>query len=429
MPKVSIDDVEVLVHITAPCNCESEARWRNLVESYLYFEPISRHKLEIGDIRPSPSKESQFTATNIASGGADNIINRPIGNQKKRIKNCEYTSPKEHNHIVFSGHEKNEQNSRIGEYVTNSGTNLLHDVEIGSSPFSRVSSYKLSYSRENLSTENFISDLKSTPENNLENCSSNMEKNEIPRNVDCHNSTIEIERLETIQHDSVSSQSLTSVKRGITNVTEANLPSKKSLPYGFVETSDEKGLCVEPQSLENIRKTKSVPPSSVKETSTVSIDNQGVKIGKWSKTLEIRSPPPPIGNSSLFLEDLITKSLHILAERGRLEQNFKPSECKRDLQPTERGYWYVTCSSWDRELRIRCWNCLGTYIEKDNSAGWGVWCVRDENFEFIRVYSWGIIVGHIYLLLRMASEGKVSKTGACWIDADGKEVVKMCGNI
>jgi hypothetical protein len=90
----------------------------------------------------------------------------------------------------------------------------------------------------------------------------------------------------------------------------------------------------------------------------------------------------------------------------------------------ERGYWLVNCESWNEGLRGRFWNCLGNYIGKD-LLGWGVWCARGENYGTLRVYCWGIIVGHIYLLLYMASEGKIKGKGARWIGGNGQAIIEM----
>jgi hypothetical protein len=90
----------------------------------------------------------------------------------------------------------------------------------------------------------------------------------------------------------------------------------------------------------------------------------------------------------------------------------------------ERGHWLLDCDSWDEDLRRRCWNFLGDRIGK-NLVGWGVWCVRDAEYSAIRVYCWGIIVDYIYLLLYLASEGKIKKIGASWIGGDGNVIIKM----
>ncbi|RKF64237.1 hypothetical protein OnM2_020050 [Erysiphe neolycopersici] len=430
MSRVQLNqDVEVLVHISAPSNRESEARWRDLAQSYLNFEPVSRRKLDIVTNQSSFSQEDQDNTVNTSrvSLNASHVAAQPVSGHIKRKTHHESADSIKYNDPINNDVEENEQISGLEKCPTEAETYLTHDTALGSSPFLRVSSYKLKNCL-NLDVDNYCSNLQYTRKNDPEEFNTGMKNFQIHGHVDYHSSKFETERPKTIQHDLVSSQASTSSKRRMITVDAENIPLNSSISCNLQDTTVEKRLCVEPLYPQGTEKTKSIIFSSENKASSVLKFNQGVKMGKWSKALEIRSPPPPIGNSTLCPEDLITQPLRVLAERGRLEKNFQPTETKRDLQPTERGYWYIICSSWDRELRIRCWNCLGTYIEKDNSAGWGVWCVRDENFEFIRVYSWGIIIGHIYLLLRMASEGKVSKTGACWIDADGQEIVKICSN-
>jgi hypothetical protein len=43
----------------------------------------------------------------------------------------------------------------------------------------------------------------------------------------------------------------------------------------------------------------------------------------------------------------------------------------------------------------------------------------------ICVYCWGEVVEHVYLLLYVASDGRVRRMGLQWIDADGAVVVQM----
>lgn len=143
-----------------------------------------------------------------------------------------------------------------------------------------------------------------------------------------------------------------------------------------------------------------------------------------SYCLEIRPPPPPISTTDLTPASLPTESLQTLAQRMNLPSLFRPSKQARELRPMERGYWRVNWQLWSPELQKRSWSCLQNYVGK-GGAGWGVWCTRDDDFRMFRVYCWGEIVGHIYLLLYTASEGKVKGTGACWIDGQGETVITM----
>jgi hypothetical protein len=112
----------------------------------------------------------------------------------------------------------------------------------------------------------------------------------------------------------------------------------------------------------------------------------------------------------------------------------------------ERGHWLVGCPEWPPEWQLKFWNTLQTVIG-GGSAGWGVWCSRGKEaplafdsqtveseqnvdasaFFPVRIYCWGEIVKHIYLLLYVASSSKVRKLGLQWIDAEGQVVVQMQG--
>lgn len=144
----------------------------------------------------------------------------------------------------------------------------------------------------------------------------------------------------------------------------------------------------------------------------------------WTDKLEVRPPQPRASTKSLTPETLVTQLLHDTAKKMPLDVLFRPRTQSRDLRPMERGHWLIDCQSLDISLRERCWECLGNFTAK-GYAGWGVWCVRDDDFESIRVYCWGIVVGHIYLLIYVASEGKIRKVDARWIGGDGQTVVQM----
>lgn len=144
----------------------------------------------------------------------------------------------------------------------------------------------------------------------------------------------------------------------------------------------------------------------------------------WSSLLEIRPKAPATSSGNLTAEMFITPTLQQIYNKLCSEKTWPAREQTRDLRPMERGYWSVNCHSWNEGLRGRCWNVLGNYIGKDR-VGWGVWCMRDEALKSIRVYCWGIIASHIYLLLFMASEGKIRGVGACWVDGDGEPIITM----
>jgi hypothetical protein len=197
-------------------------------------------------------------------------------------------------------------------------------------------------------------------------------------------------------------------------------------PSNQPELSSSQDLPTRPYKRQNISKMSTVRDTQIQSSSPATVPRSEATIMKidpdWSEVLEIHPAPPPTSTGELKPEMLITESLVKLAQRIGIVH--LPTELKREPRPLERGYWLVDCSSWSDDLRRECWNMLGNYVGK-GSAGWGVWCVRNDESSFIRVYSWGIVIEHIYKLLYLSSGKKTTNAGLCWISGDGETVIRM----
>ncbi|KAK8089848.1 hypothetical protein PG997_004809 [Apiospora hydei] len=141
-------------------------------------------------------------------------------------------------------------------------------------------------------------------------------------------------------------------------------------------------------------------------------------------SLELYAPEPPTDNANLEPDDLITDGLGKLGAALQIPKRFRPERQSRDLRPFERGYWSLDCSDWTSELRSETWVFLANYVG-GGVAGWGIWCRRDAGFNTLKVYCWGHVVAHIFLVLYLASRRKILYTGATWIDGDSKPVIVM----
>ena len=139
----------------------------------------------------------------------------------------------------------------------------------------------------------------------------------------------------------------------------------------------------------------------------------------------IRAPAPE--PSLQPFKTHITESLKYLSENASLAQSYKPIFVSRDLEQSERGCWAFDIASWPAQLRTEFFQFLAKMI-KPGRVGWGVWCTREpcESLR-VRVFCWGEVVEHIYLMLYVASKSKVRKLGLKWIDAEGEVVVQMRG--
>lgn len=208
----------------------------------------------------------------------------------------------------------------------------------------------------------------------------------------------------------------------------SSAPSKSALPIVQDPMSSQplparvkKRARLEPPSARVI--ASSQPILSSRNQATTPNTSSFLAPGIWWEQLEIRPKPPATSTADLKAESFITPHLAMIASRMP-SSNYSPLSQKRELREMERGYWLFACEGWNEDLLQRCWNTLGRCIGRD-LVGWGVWCIRDEAFKSIRVYCWGVVVHHIYLLLFMASENRIRKAKARWIGGDGETIIQM----
>ncbi|KAK5152988.1 hypothetical protein LTS14_008096 [Recurvomyces mirabilis] len=142
-------------------------------------------------------------------------------------------------------------------------------------------------------------------------------------------------------------------------------------------------------------------------------------------------PPAPMTALAKF-DTHVTASLKYLADHPTMANCYKPASVQRDLRPMERGYWLIPTLEWPAEKQLKFWEYLISFIG-DGQAGWGVWCVRERSQQplvtttigTVKVYCWGEVVKHIYLMLYVASESKVRKLGLQWFDSEDSKVIQM----
>jgi hypothetical protein len=140
--------------------------------------------------------------------------------------------------------------------------------------------------------------------------------------------------------------------------------------------------------------------------------------------LEIHSPSPPVSCEELDVAHMVTKSLEKLANDLDINRRFRPKHQARGLRPFERGHWAVDCSAWSDSMKQDTWAFLTNYIG-NGVAGWGIWCRRDNDFTWIRLYCWGCVVGHMHLLLYVASRRHLNYTATTWVGGNGEVLIAM----
>ncbi|KAJ5900040.1 hypothetical protein N7495_004784 [Penicillium taxi] len=213
------------------------------------------------------------------------------------------------------------------------------------------------------------------------------------------------------------------------------------------------------------------PPTEERNTAITSIiprqDDSTLASTSISLTLPLEIHPPPPSISVSHFTTHITPTLAMLTTRLKPERVYKPLNQSRVLEKLERGYWSlniaiipITTKStdtdpkmlsksdmgrqiWTIQLFHRFWTFLSDFVGRDARAGWGVWCVVDEDHTAatgsnrnnvaisggslvrLKVYAWGEIAMHIYLLLFLASERQIRGMGAQWMDYRDEMVIQM----
>ncbi len=89
-----------------------------------------------------------------------------------------------------------------------------------------------------------------------------------------------------------------------------------------------------------------------------------------------------------------------------------------------------------KEEFVIFWRNISSFIET-GKAGWGIRMVREEldlessndgNARLrVRIFSWGEIIGHLYLALWVLSDKVIAYIPMEWMAGDGATVVKMAG--
>jgi len=162
-----------------------------------------------------------------------------------------------------------------------------------------------------------------------------------------------------------------------------------------------------------------------------------------SLPLSIHPPAPP--TSLEPFKTHVTPALASLLAHPEISTKYDPSTQTRPLLPSERGFWSLDTSPWHAQQQIEFWDFLTKFIGR-GSAGFGVWATRcgdevhssgattgsagtdrtvAEGLGEVKVFCWGEVVPHVYLLLYVASKSRVKKIGAEWVDAGGEVAVRM----
>lgn len=130
-----------------------------------------------------------------------------------------------------------------------------------------------------------------------------------------------------------------------------------------------------------------------------------------------------------------------------LTGNEPPSSARTAITAVENDIKSTASSSnpcWTASSFSSFWDYLTRYITQERRAGWGVWCVCETSASpsstasgdklpgnsiaalDVRIYTWGEVMPHTYLLILLASDRRIRKLrNVEWRDAGENSIIRM----
>ncbi len=144
-------------------------------------------------------------------------------------------------------------------------------------------------------------------------------------------------------------------------------------------------------------------------------------------TLCVRPQSPPVGNGPLT--SFITPTLQSMMQTPELAGRYRPLYFTRPLIPAERGYWCMETDEWPLDAQDDFWRFMERLISQ-SELGWHVWIIREprggqNGLGLVKVFCWGEVVQHVYLVLYLASHRWTKKAGCTWVDGTDQIVIRI----
>ncbi|KAF3938433.1 hypothetical protein ABW19_dt0202115 [Dactylella cylindrospora] len=157
----------------------------------------------------------------------------------------------------------------------------------------------------------------------------------------------------------------------------------------------------------------------------------------------ISSPAPAVDSNPKQITPLMEK----LYTRAKLDKYYRPRDVSREMRKRERGFWRLDLSRWPRprvikenggvpvkstaERKHEFWSRLGGYV-RDGKLGETRLYFESESEgageqvgDILRLYCYGEVAVHIWVILYAISDRIISELGLKWIDAGGTVVIEM----
>ncbi|KAH7399420.1 hypothetical protein BKA66DRAFT_451768 [Pyrenochaeta sp. MPI-SDFR-AT-0127] len=174
---------------------------------------------------------------------------------------------------------------------------------------------------------------------------------------------------------------------------------------------------------------------------SVSTGNDARAVQSWSNDPIITIEPmdftklptvvfPPAPKISVTCPDVLPSQVTRCLATVKLENPTRFKVSKRVYSPKfdDRGHWTVNCSKWPAKLQQEFWSALHNHIVSGR-LGWGTTLHQESTSSRrlgqVKLYCWGEVVEHMWLVLWLCSKGRVSGSRSNWVDADGEAILEV----
>ncbi|KAG9235380.1 hypothetical protein BJ875DRAFT_422113 [Amylocarpus encephaloides] len=477
----TMQDVEILVHTTAPSRGPDDAGYRALAQAYLQFVPARRQPLEIvGEVvsktvdhqseknsQESQKQKQQETGSwesyrpSTADDHDDHVSEQLATNStQETTQGCfAYLRSFGSGHLSFKSVDDNraspfyqtrstkrkklaEESKKLFQSPTKSIPDSQPQAEEGrgnerglfSSPTKVLELYLQQIDSSQDSPESYKSRRPEDPE---------VTPTRPERNNDYLNSSFEATHV-----------SIGMLPEGATSSSSSDMARSRILetvPPKTIEKSllREKDVPSASRSTFRLQVEESTTPVLARKVREMTRKAFSPVVPQVDHLLRIRptpvmesylavdwlSPPhPPIGTDPIDPETFITPMFHKIAKNFPIDKLYHPATQSRVIEPLGRGYWRVDCSSWDQSLKEATWNTMGKLIAP-GLLGWGVSCSRysfeneggkfSNGWDVFKCHCWGIQVPYVYCMIFMASQNKVAWVKSEWMVIRTNVVVTM----
>ncbi|KAF2132715.1 hypothetical protein P153DRAFT_333241 [Dothidotthia symphoricarpi CBS 119687] len=418
---------EILVHISTPATKQNDDLYQSLADAYKEFEPYRRHPDDVCLDEPRQANEVQVPH-NVSV--LNTTSTTPKGSSNDADANTSIFSTSKDSYGSFPSYPSPGDQERLD--------NQLYYDDDGSVPVSsrlaRLDHIHVTWRKQTTPKSSFVGRQRPAPrdEDEDEADTAFIEDSQLAAQAlqsqlqDGYSTTDEDTEEDEVDIDEGVEKDESDVESGRNNLSSSAVeptPSTHSAVTRSVSASHK-----ESRLLDN---TLDLSLSIVRdaENNRISLTKSDIALHPPDFTKLPLDAFPPAPEVSIAQPGTLPSQIteYLAAIKIQYSARFKPSKKLRTLESDERGYWSVGCTTWSQNIQHEFWTRLCEYVQS-GKLGWGTTLHRDlgssRTIGRVKMYCWGEVVEHLWLLLWVCSKGRVSGSGSKWVDADGITIVE-----